>query len=201
MPQLFLYSFKHVVLMDSQEKSISTTSCNLNLKNTLYTKNEAEELPSSYKSALIHNMISEFEIVLLQRSDLKKLDVNSVYTVNIFDRKIGATTNFSGLVVKLERTHKEKDGLNRYFYTGVRINDVGYDGLHLFSFYTPKIIVAFDKNTGEAAVCRTTSEQKENGFVNDKKYENHKFYNISEYVESKKYNSAAGAVIPMERFA
>jgi hypothetical protein len=201
MPQLFLYSFKHVVLMDSHEKSISVTSCNLNLKNTLYSKNEAEELPSSFKSALVHNMISEFEIIMVQRADLKKLDVNSVYTINIFDRKIGATTNFSGLIVKLERTNKEKDGLNRYFYTGVRINDLGYDGLHLFSFYTSKIIVALDTETGEAAVCRTTSEQKENGFLNDKKYENCKFYNISEYTESKKYNSAAGTVIPMERFA
>ncbi len=201
MPQLFIYSFKHVVLMDAQEKSISTTCCNLNLKNTLYSKNEIDELPSSYKTAIVHNMISEFEIILTQRSDLKKLDVNSVYTINIFDRKIGATTNFSGLIVKLERTNREKDGLNRYFYTGVRINDIGYDGLHLFSFYTPKIIVAFDYLTGEAAVCRTTSEQKESGFLNNKKYDNCKFYNISEYIESKKHNSATGAVIPMERFA
>lgn len=201
MAETLFYNFKHVALLDAEEKSVQVTSCCMNIKNLVYTNKEVEELQASYRNALCDNMITEFELIVTQRPDYKKLNPNSFYKINIFDRKVGMSTYFTGLVTKLERTHKESQDNCRYFYTGVRIGRPSYDGLNIFSFYSPKILIACKNNSSEIIVCKPQSEIAEAKFIHDKLYSDYKFYNISEAMINKKVAFESGESITVENFS
>lgn len=201
MPETSFHNFKHVALLDAEEKSVQVTSCCMNIKNIVYTNEEAGDLQASYRNALCDNIISEFELIITQRPDYKKLVANCFYTINIFDRKVGMSTYFTGLITKLERTHKENQDINRYFYTGVRIGRPSYDGLNIFSFYTPKILLACKNNSGEMIICKPQSEIAESKFIHSNLYSDYKFYNISDVMVSKKLDFEGGKPITIQNFS
>lgn len=201
MPETQFQNFKHVALLDAEEKSVQVTSCCMNIKNIVYTTEEIEKLQPSYRNAVCDNIITEFELIITQRPDYKKLVPNSFYTVNIFDRKVGMSTYFTGLITKLERTHKEGQDLNRYFYTGVRIGKPSYDGLNIFSFYSPKILLACKSNSNQMIVCKPQSEIAEAKFIHDNLYSDYKFFNISEVMSTKKLEFESGKPITIENFS
>lgn len=182
-----LHSFKYVNILDKAEKNVLGVQCSINVKIDTYTDEEVIILDNSYRSMVYNNTISHFEIIHTAHTDSQKLQPNQIYTINIYDKKTGGTTSFQGLVLKLERTHKLDGRTNRYFYTGVRLGEEGYDGLFIFNNYMPKIFLAVHKKDEKKAfVVKALSQTSESKILNDTKYFDYNFYDVSEH---SKFNS------------
>lgn len=169
-------------ILDKAEKNVLGVQCSINIKIDTYDEDEVIKLDNSYKSMMYNNSISQFEIIHTAHVDSKKLQANQIYTINVYDKKTGGTTSFQGLVMKLERTHKIDGHTNRYFYTGVRLGEEGYDGLYLFNCYSPKIFIAVHKTLEKKAfVIKSLSEKCESRILNDSNYYEYNFYDVSEH--------------------
>ncbi len=186
-----VHSFRYVNILDKGEKNVLGVQCSINIKIDNYSDEEVVSLDASYRSMVINNTISQFEIIHTALADSQKLQANQIYTINIYDKKTGGTTSFQGLVLKCERTHKIDSRTNRYFYTGVRLGEEGYDGLYIFDSYTPKIFIAVHKTTDRKAfVIKSLSQRSESKILNDPQYFDYNFYDVSKHsnISSKNLN-------------
>jgi hypothetical protein len=189
-----IHAFKYVNILDKAEKNVLGVQCSINIRIDNYSDEEILNLDSSYKSMLINNTISQFEIIHTAYIDSRKLQTNQIYTINVYDKKTGATTSFQGLVLKLERTHKIDGRTNRYFYTGARFGEDGYDGLFIFNNYLPKVFIAVHKTENKAFVIKSFSNKSEAKILNDSKYFDYNFYDVSEH--SKTYSKNLNDGVP-----
>ena len=176
------HNFKHVNVLDKNDKNVLAVTCEINLRLDFYTDDEVKNLTPSYRSIVDNNCICEFELIFTNNINLNKLQPNENYSISIFDRKCGYTTNFQGIIFKLERTHKVDSVNNKYFYTGAKIAPCLYDGIFVFNSFSPKTFMAVNKNNvSDCFVCKVFSKKSEDEFLHNNKYFDYNFYNISKF--------------------
>lgn len=183
-------SFVDNIVIDLVENKIVSSGV-FNLRMTFYDQDEIHFLDPNYKNFVFNNVLTELEFIC----DFDVFNKNTnftigrMYSVKLYDGGNNKTnyTEFQFILLKLERTQKS-ERKNRYFYSGIRINNKLIDNLLVFSNFTSKIYVILDKN-GKNSLHRIQTEKEERDMIFNSRYSGCVFYDISDFVNDQDMKS------------
>ena len=176
-------SFSDNTVIDLVENKIVSSGV-FNLRMTFYDHEEILLLDPNYKNFVFNNVLTELEFICDFDAFNKNTNftIGRMYSVKLYDggnNKINYT-EFQFVLLKLERT-KKNERKNRYFYSGIRVNNKLVDNLFLFSNFTTKVYVVLDKN-GKNSLHRISSEKEEREIILNSRYSGCVFYDISDFL-------------------